>query len=128
MIKENVDLTKVILSLKVELKKDSDVNISIVMFKEHLLKKENFGIYRDFEKDFTVWISSNFIFDDRQLRLPGKNYINSTLKCKRVFYSDIERKKTLEKLYTTLQHWASKMSNFSTNGQVVLDDEYWYVM
>lgn len=124
----DVDLSKVKLSLKIDLIDNNAVNIAIIIIKGEILKKENFGIFRDYDKDFSVWSSSSFLFDYRQLRLPDIKHVGTQLKTHAVFKDDEQRKVTLEKLYTSLHKWSNKISDYGDEGKVILDEEYWYVL
>lgn len=124
----DIDLSKVKLSLKIELSDNDLVKIKIVFVKPDCLNKSNYGIFRDYELDYTVWTSSSFLFDARQLRLPDNRNINLSLKSSCKFSSETHRKESLKKLYTTLHKWSNNISEYKDKGEVILDDEYWYVL
>jgi len=124
----DLDLSKIKLTLKIEIEDTDTVNIKVVFVKHECLNKPNYGILRDYGIDFTVWTSSSFLFDERQLRLPDGKNINSVLNTSFKFKNEIERKDTLKKLYTTLHKWSNKNSEYKEKGEVVLDEEYWYVL
>ena len=124
----NINIADIKLSLKFDFKEENNVEIKIIFVKQDYLKKEKFGIYRDYANDFSVWIFDTFVFDDRQLRLPNIDNVHTSFTTKYKFKSEEQKKETLKKLYSALHHWSNKNSDFKEPGEVVLDDEYWYVI
>lgn len=125
---KDVDLNKIKLSLKFDFKKENTVQVKIILVKEDFLKKENYGIYRDYKTDFSVWSFGEFLFDDRQLRLPDIRNVSENLSSSFKFENEQKVKETLKKLYTTLHHWSNINSDFRDQGEVIMDEEYWYVL
>lgn len=124
----NVNINEIKLSLKFEFEKENNIKVKIIFVRQEYLKKDNFGIYRDYENDFSVWTCGTFLFDERQLRLPDVDNIKSTVTTSFTFKNEEQKKETLKKLYSALHHWSNKNSDFKDAGEVVLDDEYWYVI
>ena len=83
--------------------------------------------YKDPKLNFTVWSKSTFFFDDKQLRLPQMDSINSGFKFTYKFESESKRKNTLHKLYKTLNNWSNLYFHDDTSNRVTLDEEYWYI-
>ena len=125
---KDLNIKDIKLSLKFEFRKNNEVDIKLVFIKQTCLKYEQFGIYRDYEKDFSVWTCNTFLFDDRQLRLPDEKNIDSNMKTTCVFRDEEHKRQTLKNLYGALHNWSNKNSGFKDKGEVVLDDEYWYVL
>lgn len=125
---KSIKINDIKLSLKIEFEKENSVKINLITVKQDSLNKDNFGICRDYEEDFSVWSHSSFLFDERQLRLPDEKNLKSSLCTIYKFDNEEQKKKTLKKLYNTLHYWSNKNSNYKDAGEVVLDDEYWYVL
>lgn len=125
---KDININEVKLSLKFKFISDDTVNIKLFFVQQKCLKKEHFGIYRDFENDFSVWSCGTFLFDERQLRIPDEKNIDGSIQSTCKFRDEKHKRDTLKKLYSALHHWSNKNSDFTDKGEVILDDEYWYVL
>lgn len=123
------------LHLGVKLIGDKIVEMTIVYICDEAIKeqwtKEN-KIFQD-DNGITIWSFSDFIFDNRQIRLPQKNMVLSRLKHKHQFRSEEERYEVLKKFYTTLTKWSlnTKMfpnTNTDIKKRVIMIDDYWTVI
>ena len=123
----DINLLKLKLCLNIELKNDNGINISIITIKDDILKRQDSGMYQDFTNDFTVWRYSEFMFDERQLRLPERKHLVYGKVIKKFFPNNNSRKKTLKKLYNALHMWSKVNSDFNDKGKVIIDGKYWCV-
>ena len=121
--------------LKVELCGSCSTNIQLVSINKDYVKKENsndFKYYKNEIYDFVLWSTQDFIFDNRQLRLPDEKNIKKVMSHTHIFSNDKERYAALKKLYNTLGEWAKTIdiSNgiVSSNWKkIILAGEYWFV-
>jgi hypothetical protein len=125
---KDININEVKLSLKFKFISDDTVNIKLFFVQQKCLKKEHFGIYRDFENDFSVWSYGTFLFDERQLRLPDLKNLKGDVSTSFKFKNEEQKKITMKKLYSALHYWSNKISDYKDGGEVVLDDEYWYII
>ena len=124
------------LQLKVDLIGEKSVEITLIFVSEEAMLNEwntDNKIYQDKEKDITIWSFSQFIFDERQIRIPQRNRLFERLKHEHKFKSDQERYETLKKYYYALNMWALNTKLFpNTNtditNRVIINDNHWSVI
>lgn len=125
---KNLNINDIKMTLKFDFQKDNTVQIKILFIKQECLNKDNFGIYRNYDDDFSVWTMGEFLFDERQLRLPDLKNLKGDVSTSFKFKNEEQKKITMKKLYSALHYWSNKISDYKDGGEVVLDDEYWYVI
>ena len=122
------------LQLKVELLKNKIAKITIIYACDEALANNNKQMNKLFiEDNITIWSFSDFIFDDRQIRLPEKRKILRKLSHKHQFKSENERYQTLKKFYKVLNKWSLDTSLFpNTNTDIEkrirIANGYWIVI
>jgi len=121
------------LVLKINLEGKSAVKIQLVAVNKDFIKTDktnNYNYYKDIDKDFVIWSTQDFIFNERQIRLPSENHIKEEMVFTYNFKHDMERYDTLKKMYDTLIDWSFQMDMFSTktkNNDIVVTGDYWFV-
>lgn len=121
--------------LKVKFRGRFSVSIDLVSIKKDYVKKSNRNNYMYFRheySDFVLWSTQDFIFDDRQIRLPDEKHITKHMTHTHVFPSDAARYATLKKMYSTLENWSKvddmKKGVFAGKKcRVILKGNYWYI-
>jgi hypothetical protein len=64
--------------LKIKLQGTSAVKMQLVSINKDYVKKKNsndFNFFQDEENEFVVWSTQDFVFNDRQIRIPDENQI-----------------------------------------------------
>ena len=123
------------LQLKVELFGFQSVQITLVYICDEALKDHTTKDNKIFQDDngITIWSFSDFIFDNRQIRLPQRNQVLTRLKHSHQFKSEEERYEVLKKFYSTLTKWSlnTKMfpnTNTDIKKRIIINQEYWCVI
>ncbi len=123
------------LQLKVELFGFTSVKMTLVYICDEAIKDQNVRENKIFEDDngITIWSFSDFIFDNRQIRLPQRNMVLSRLKHCYTFKSEEERYEVLKKFYESLTRWSlnTKMfpnTNTDIKRRIVINQNYWNVI
>ena len=121
--------------LKIQLHGEFSTNIELISINKDFVKKNNsndFKYYRNNFNDFVLWSTQDFIFDNRQLRLPDEKNIKEKMEHTHLCNSDKERYAILKKLYNTLEDW-SKMVDMNkgvyvgNKKKVIIAGDYWFV-
>lgn len=122
------------LVLKINLEGKSAVKIQLVAVNKDFIKTDktnNYNYYKDIDKDFVIWSTQDFIFNERQIRLPDELNLTEEMVCTYDFKHDIERYDTLKKMYQTLQVWSQEMDQFfrimKKKDRVIVEGDYWYI-
>jgi hypothetical protein len=139
----NDGLAKMVLKICLEGK--SSVRITIASINKDFIRKKgknDYFFFQDEDCKFTIWSTQDFIFNERQLRLPDDQNLCENIVYLHEFKHDIERYEVLKKLYITLRGWSREMdrqlknytfnnflqnSNKKYNNKVTVVGDYWYV-
>jgi len=123
------------LQLGVKLIGDKTVRMTIVYICDEAMTNHTIKDNKIFQDDngITIWSFSDFIFDNRQIRLPQRNKVLTRLKHTHQFKSEEDRYETLKKFYHTLNKWSlnTKMfpnTNTSITKRVNIYNDYWYII
>jgi len=121
--------------LKVKFLGKFSVSIDLVTINKKYVKKpgtNDFMYYESETNDFVIWSTQDFLFDNRQIRLPDELNLSDPMSHIHVFGSDTERYSTLKKMYSTLETW-SKVDDMKRGvfvgkkKKVVLAGDFWYI-
>jgi uncharacterized 2Fe-2S/4Fe-4S cluster protein (DUF4445 family) len=123
--------------LKIKLQGTSAVKMQLVSINKDYVKKKNsndFNFFQDEENEFVVWSTQDFVFNDRQIRIPDENHIEELMVYTHEFEHDMERYDVLKKMYKSLQNWADEM-DFRTpyfkgsegRKKVIIAGDYWFI-
>ena len=126
----NIDLSKIKLTIKINLIGDKEVELSLVSISKECMatgKDNDSKFFKDPKINFAVWSKGKFLLDYRQLRLPELGDINNGTVTYYKFDNDMERRKTLLKMYITLNKWSNLLFHVEEEDNVILDKEYWYI-
>jgi len=122
------------LILKVKFQGKFSVNIELVSINKNYVKRidsNDHMYYKNETYDFVLWSTQNFIFDNRQIRLPDEMNIAPLMTHTHIFGSDKERYATLKKMYNTLKDWSRtddmKKGKFTGKKRIVFSGDYWFV-
>jgi len=121
--------------LKVRFRGEFSVRIDLVSINKEYIKKSgtnDFMYYKNNTYDFVLWSTQDFIFDDRQLRLPDEKNITDFMYHTHLFVSDKERYSVLKKIYNTLEDWSknddiNKGRFMGDRKRIVFAGDYWFV-
>lgn len=123
------------LQLKVELFGFTSVKMTLVYICDEALTDHTLRENKIFQDDngITIWSFSDFVFDNRQIRLPQRNKVLTRLKHCYHFKSEEERYEVLKKYYSTLSKWSlnTKMfpnTNTDIKRRVIINQDYWCVI
>ena len=124
------------LLLRVELVGKSSAKIRLNAVHKDYVKKEKSNDYMYFAdeyNDFIIWSMQDFIFNERQLRIPDEINIGEKMVHTHEFKHDMERYDSLKKLYKSLNRWAITQDfkkNFDDvmTPRVIIAGNYWYVL
>ena len=123
------------LQLKVELIGFKSVIMTLVYICDEALRdpttREN-KIFCD-DNGITIWSFSDFIFDNRQIRLPQRNQVLTRLRHSYQFKTEEERYEVLKKFYQSLNRWSLDTTLFpNTNTdikeRITINKNYWCVI
>jgi hypothetical protein len=123
------------LQLGVKLIGDKTLEMTLIYICDEAIKdhwtRDN-KIFQD-DNGITIWSFSDFVFDNRQIRLPQRNMVLSRLKHRYRFKSEEERYDTLKKFYHTLNKWSldTKMfpnTNTDIRKRVTINNNNWCVI
>ncbi len=96
------------LKLKVELIGDRELLMTIISIADEAMMGNSYidrKVYTNY--GITVWSFSDFIFDNRQIRLPeNENRITKGAQFTHTFISDKERYETMKKYFHVLNEWS----------------------
>ena len=126
----NIDLSKIKLTLKINLIGEKEVEVSLVSINRECMSNpqdKDTKFFKDPKVNFAVWSKGTFLLDYRQLRLPELGDINNGTVTTYKFDNDTERRKTLLKMYLTLNKWSNLLFHVEEEDNVILDKEYWYI-
>jgi len=121
--------------LKIQLQGEHSTTIELVSVNKDFVKKDKSNDYKYYKNeiyDFVLWSQQEFIFDDRQLRLPDEKNIKETMLHTHICSNDKQRYTTLKKLYNTLEDW-SKMIDMNrgvyvgNKKKVIIAGDFWFV-
>jgi len=122
--------------LKIKLVGTSSVKMQLVSINKNYVKtpnSNNFNFFQDEENDFVIWSTQDFVFNDRQIRIPDENNIKDLMIHTHDYDHDMHRYDSLKKLYDTLQKWSDEMDlreiflNTSDKKKVIMVGDYWFV-
>ena len=125
--------------LKIELKGTSSVKMELVSINTKYVRKlktNDFCFFEDEENAFVIWSTQDFVFNERQIRIPDTEHLSNDMSWSHDFKQDDKRYIALKKMYTTLQKWSTEMDDriltFVSNGarlrkKIVIVDNYWFV-
>lgn len=122
------------LILKFEFISDLKVRVTLVYIDENVLytyKKSNYNYCYNKNYSFHITSRGKFCFNKSYLQLPDYKYMkenegeNISSKC--LFLDDETARKTLKRLYTTLNKWANQIDKEDKPNRVVVQNEYWFV-
>lgn len=121
--------------LKVKFQGKFSVSIDLVSINKDYVKKpriNNYMYYENKDNKFVLWSTQDFIFDERQIRLPDENNIADVMSHTHIFPNDKARYATLKKLYNTLNGWSKsddlqKGRFVNKENRIVLAGDYWFV-
>ena len=119
--------------LKINLEGISAVKMQLVAINKDCVKSKkdnNYNYYKDIDSEFVIWSTQDFVFNERQIRLPDELNIKDLMVFTHKFKHDMERYDTLKKMYDTLIDWSFQMDMFSTktkNNDIVVTGDYWFV-
>lgn len=131
------ELNPIKLVLNVTLGSNSSVKLQLIRIHKDYVKKietNDYMYYRNEAAGFIVWGTQDFLFDNRQLRLPDERNISEIMEYTYVFSNDQERYNTLKKMVETLDKWSQYMDYTNdkvydkVTNNVVLTGDYWYVI
>lgn len=124
------------LHLKIELIGDKSLKMTII----HICEEAMISSYSTGSKvfispytDISIWSYSDFIFDNKQIRLPQRDRLMSRLSHTYQFKSEEERHDVLKKYYHTFGDWASNTHLFPNTDRnykkrVHINDKYWRII
>jgi hypothetical protein len=119
---------------KVKFDSDFSVNIQLVSINKDYVKnpkENNYMYYKDKDANFVLWSTQDFIFDERQIRLPDESNITDVMSHTHVFPNDKARYATLKKMYNTLQNWSKSEDMikgvYVKTNKIVLAGDYWFI-
>lgn len=121
--------------LKVQLGENNSVKIGLISVgKKHITDKNDIGkYYKNESLDFIIWSKQNFIFDERQLRLPESDFVSNDMVHSHEYESEEERYNCLKKLFNSLMTW-SAYENYMNDllptpnkDTIIIAGDYWYV-
>jgi len=121
--------------LKVKFQGKFSVSIDLVSINKNYVKKSgtnDFMYYKNEMYDFILWSTQDFLFDNRQIRLPDELHISDPMSHVHVFGSDTERYSTLKKMYNTLEDW-SKVDDMKkgvlvgNHKRIIFAGDFWYI-
>jgi ABC-type multidrug transport system ATPase subunit len=120
---------------KVKFQGNFSVSIDLVSINKDYVKRKyenDYMYYKNETYNFVLWSTQNFIFDNRQIRLPDESNIKENMSHVHVFSSDKERYATLKKMYNTLNEWSKtddiiKGLSIGERKRVILAGDYWFV-
>jgi hypothetical protein len=128
------------ISLKVSIFSSVRVEIKIINVDRRIINKntrEPNPIYIDKSNGFTIWSFNQFLFNEKELRLPSIEYLNHENKYTHVFKSEMDMYSTLKRMYYALSNWASDPHMFPNDfsrksikpnrENIDLTDIYWLI-
>jgi len=128
----NLRLAKLI--LKVNFEGKSSAKIQLISIHTDFVRKSNTNDFMFYKNDdFVIWSTQDFLFDERQIRLPDELNICAEMAHTYIFSHDQARYETLKKMYDTLNKWSQRVDymqgrvNLQCQNKVVMAGDYWYV-
>lgn len=122
--------------LKIRFVGQSSVKMQLVSINKDYVKKKhsnNFNYFQDPGNEFVVWSTQDFVFNERQIRIPDEEHIEELMIHTHEYKHDMERYDALKKMYITLQNWADEM-DFRTpyyisegKQKVIVAGDYWFI-
>jgi len=123
------------LILKVDILGNTSVKMTIVQIAHEAIKRTqsiDSLIFKDNDCDIIIWSWQDFVFDERQIRLPQENKMMKMTHTQH-FKSDKERYETLKKYYYLLNKWALNTRMFPNTdtdikNRVRINGNFWQVI
>ena len=122
--------------LKVQLQGLASAKIELVSVNKAYVKgttTNNFMYCTDEFNGFVIWSTQDFIFNERQLRLPDNTNIEKTMMHTHKYKHDEDRHDSLKKMYDALNRW-SKIQDFvkfnktpTDMNKLLVSGDYWFV-
>lgn len=125
---ENIDIHKIKFTLEFEFLTNRSLKIKVYYINKECLKKENFIRYNNDRENMIIWSFGKFLIDRRQLCLPGWNDKVNQPTCTVGFRNEKEMKDTLRKIYLNLLTWSGLNSKGEHDGNILLNNDHWYVL
>ena len=123
------------LQLGIKLIGDKTVEMTLVFICDEALKDHRTTDNKIFQdgNGIIIWSFSDFLFDNRQIRLPQRNRVLDKLKHQHKFKTEKERYEVLKKFYHTLNKWSlnTKMfpnTNTNITQRVTINQGYWCII
>ena len=122
--------------LKVQLSGLASAKIELVSVKKIYINdiiNKNFMYNTDEINDFVIWSTQDFIFNERQLRLPDNTNIKKTMVHTHKFIHDQDRHDCLKKMYDALNRWSKTQDFVKFNktppdiNKLLICGDYWFV-
>jgi hypothetical protein len=114
---------------------ESKLKIKLLMISSCVPKQsyEKSISYNDRDTGLVIWSFQDFIFDERQLRIPQTNMLSNNMEHIHDFKSDNKRYTYLKKLHRTLNNWSKDVHVFPTNftygkqNCIRMEDKFWII-
>jgi len=114
---------------------ESKLKIKLLMVSSSIPKHsyEKTLSYRDKDTGLVIWSYQDFVFDDRQLRIPQTNMLSNKMEHVHDFKTEVARYLYLRTLHRTLNNWAKDLHTFPssfTYGKsncVSMENKHWII-
>jgi hypothetical protein len=123
------------LQLEVKLISDKTLQMKLIYICDEAIKDSHSREAKIFQDDngITIWSFSDFVFDNRQIRLPQSNMKLCRTKHTYQFKTEEERYETLKKFYNTLTRWSlnTKMfpnTNTNIKKRITIIQNFWNII
>ena len=122
--------------LKITLEGTSSVKMKLVSINKKFVKKHqsnDFNFFLDEENEFVIWSTQDFVFNNRQLRIPDEKHIVENMFHVHEFKNDMDRYDSLKKMHLALQKWSDEMdlkdvfAKSYNDKKVIITGDYWFV-
>ena len=120
------------LILKIKLIGEFTLEMTICAIDKKILKKNTNVInmtHINKNNNIIIWCFQDFIFDERQIRLPDIKNIDNSVKYKHKFKSDIIRKNILQKYMVALKSWSNDKKIFKNtmSSEFRFNGDFWII-
>jgi hypothetical protein len=122
--------------LEVDLIGTKVVKISIVQLCEEAMREScslDYRIYVDTKSNFVIWSYGEFLFNEKEIKLPDVTSRTIKKTHTHTFKDEQERYESLKKMYITLNKWALDTRLFPNTqtlieDRIILNGRYWRII